>query len=197
MGDEPELFSNLSDFDLMRWLLADLHDDLEGKLSRFRHLADLSLALGDGGTLMPGGEIVIAAWDEARNSFIHGNYLATVLLCQSLAENMLAAHLELGLNPESLPDKVHFTETLKRCLARGFISGEDADDFRKLMSLRNPLSHYKGMGHPSNLSRRAMVSGVPAELHLKADASFAIAIAVRLLSKPPFRLSGKTILDQE
>lgn len=192
---EDDLFSDVDDVALVRSLLADLHDELRGKLARYRQLADLSAALGAGGTMMPGGEVVFAAWTEARNSFIHGNYIATVMLCQSLAENMLAAHLELGLRAENLPDKIRFEETLKRCVSKEILSTGDASDFRRLMELRNPLSHYRHFGHPTNLSRRAMSSGIPAEAHLLGDASFAISMAVRLLSLEHFRLSGETVFD--
>jgi hypothetical protein len=49
MTSEPhqaDLFDNIHDIDLLRWLLADLHDDLPNKLARFRQLTDLSAALG-------------------------------------------------------------------------------------------------------------------------------------------------------
>ncbi len=109
-----DLFDNVSDVDLLRWLLADLHDDLFGKSARFRQLADISAALGPGGTMMPGGETTYSAWSEARTSFIHGNYMATVMLCQGLAEHLLAAQLELGFGGASLPDRVRFNDTLER-----------------------------------------------------------------------------------
>lgn len=195
MTSENDLFSDVDDLALVSSLLADLHDELRGKVARYRQLADLSTALGEGGTMMPGGEVVFTVWLEARTSFIHGNYIATILLCQSLAENMLAAHLELGIYAEALPDRVRFDETLKRCVAKGILTSQDAIDFQRLVGLRNPLSHYKGIGHPSNLSRRAMSSGVSADQHLRADASFAISMAVRLLSLDQFRLDGETILD--
>ncbi len=84
---QEELFSNATDPELARVLIADLHNDLLGKVSRFHQLQDLSLALGEAGTMMPGGEVVLAGWLEARASFTHGNFLTTVLVCQSMAEH--------------------------------------------------------------------------------------------------------------
>lgn len=103
---QSELLSTVRDVDVFRILLSDLHDDLTGKVARFRQLADLSAALGSSGTMMPGGETAFAAWIEARSSFVHGNYVATVLLCQGPAEHVLAAHLTLGLGGEELPSRV-------------------------------------------------------------------------------------------
>jgi len=196
-SDHSDLFADVDDIALMRWLLADLHDDLLARVGRFRQLADLSVSLGDGGTFMPGGETAYNAWMEARSSFVHGNYIATIMLCQGLAEHLLAAYLELGLEGELLPERVTFGETLKRCIAKRVITAEDAADLRRLMELRNPLSHYRNMDDPGNLSRRAVDSSVPAELHLMRDATFAISMAVHLLSLKAFRLSGRTILDED
>jgi hypothetical protein len=137
--------------------------------------------------MMPGGETALAAWTEARSSFVHGNFVATVLLCQGLAEHMLAAHLTIGLDPEPLPDRVSFSDTLKRCVARGVITAQDAEDLRRLMNLRNPLTHFRSIGDPSNLSRRVLDTQVPAETHLLTDASFAMSMAIRLLALPAFR----------
>jgi len=114
--------------------------------------------------------------------------MATVLLCQGLAEHMLAAELALGIDGEVLPDRIYFQETLRRCVTRGILNHQDAADLQRLMSLRNPLSHYRSIDDPSNLSRRVLDSREPAHNHLRSDASFAIGMAIRLLALPSFRL---------
>jgi hypothetical protein len=58
------------------------------------------------------------------------------------------------------------------------------------MTLRNPLSHYRSINDPSNLSRRVLDTMFPAESHLRSDASFAISMAIRLLALPAFRLGA-------
>jgi hypothetical protein len=188
--DQTDLLSSFKEIDLVRFLIADLHDDLAGKVARFHQLSDLSTVLGSNGTLMPGGHTTYIAWSEARTSFVHGNYIATVMLCQGLAEHLLASHLALGIDAERLPDKIPFQDTLRRCLADQVISQEDANDLRRLMTLRNPLSHYRNINDPTNLSRRALDTRSSVEDHLKGDASFAISVAIRLLALPAFRLDG-------
>jgi hypothetical protein len=167
-----------------------MHDDLNGKVGRFRQLADLSETFRIGRTILPGGETAFAVWTEARTSFIHGNYVATVLLCQGLAEHVLAAHLATGLNADQLPERVQFPETLRRCLTKNVITQEIADNLQRLMKLRNPLSHYRDVNDASNLSRRVLNTMVPAEDHLRADAGFAISMAIRLLALPAFNLGS-------
>jgi hypothetical protein len=185
-----DLLSPVTDLGYTRFLLADLHDDLAGKVARFRQLADLSTSLGSSGTMLPGGETTWAAWSEARTSFIHGNFMATVLLSQGLAEHLLAAYLTIGLQGEDLPERIGFHETLTRCLARDVICEADAADLRRLIALRNPLSHYRPISDPSSLSRRVLDDRLHAAEQLQRDATFAIGMAVRLLALPAFRLGG-------
>lgn len=195
MAAQQTLFSPLTDVDFFRHLLADVHDDLPGKVARFRQLADLSMELGSYGTMIPGGETAHSAWVEARSSFVHGNFVATVMLCQGMVEHMLAAHLAMGLSSKPLPEKIKFPETLRRCLADGVISGREAEDLRRLMQLRNPLSHYRDINDESNLSRRSLDTLTPAQEHLLTDATFAISVAVRLLSLPIFRVDRRALED--
>jgi hypothetical protein len=186
--EQIDLLSPVSELGLVRLLLADIHDDLAGKVGRFRQLADLSAALGFYGTMLPGGETTVAAWTEARTSFVHGNYVATVMLCQGLAEHMLAAHLSLELNGQDLPKRISFSDTLERCLKRNVITADHAKDLRRLMELRNPLAHFRGVDDPFNLSRRVLDTREHAESHLFSDASFAIGVAIHLLALPAFRV---------
>lgn len=187
-SDQADILSPLSDLDLAGLLLSDMHQDLAGKVSRYRQLVDLSSSLGSDGAIITGGETSIAHWGEARSSFVHGNFAATVLLAQGLAEHLLASYLSIGIEAEPLPERISFRETLRRCRARNVVSEKDESDLHRLMSLRNPLSHYRSINDPVNLSRRAMTDRISATEHLGRDATFAISMAVRLLSLPAFRI---------
>jgi hypothetical protein len=187
-GHEQDLLSEISDFDLIRHLLADLHDDLSGKIARFRQLVDLSHALGSSGTMLFGGDVTDAAWREARWSFIHGNFAATVLICQGLAEHLLGSFFHAALLVDDFPKRVSFADTLRRCQERDVISDRDPMDLRRLMDLRNPLSHFRDLNDPGSLSGRVLSTMEPAGEHLRRDANFAIGLAVRILALPAFRL---------
>ncbi|MFI0847160.1 hypothetical protein [Mesorhizobium sp. IMUNJ 23232] len=184
--DVSDLFSAASDVALLQLLLAELHDDLPGRLARYHYLIDHGRCLGSGGTLLFGGTVAHTALTEARSSFVYGNFAATILLCQSLAENNLAGLLHVA--GEDLPAKVGFHETLRRCLAMGFLSSEEVADLKRLADLRNPLSHFRNVNDPNNLVRRSVGEGGFAEDVLARDAHFAIATASRLMSKAPFRV---------
>lgn len=186
--DQPDLLSELSDLDFVRHLLADLHDDLPGKVARFRMLTDLGGQMGPSGTVIFGGHAAYHAWVEARSSFVNGNFVATILLCQGLVEHLLAAYLHAGLLVDDIPDRIQFADTLRRCREREVISDEDVKDLRRMMALRNPLSHFRHVDDGSNLDRRSIDESRSADDLLRQDAIFAIGLAVRMLSRPAFRL---------
>ncbi|MBK3468723.1 hypothetical protein [Pseudomonas sp. MF6776] len=184
---QEELFSPLSDLQAAQWLMGELHDDLPGRVARFQQVNDLCANLGSTGTMIP-GEVAYSAWVEARSSFVNGNYVATVMLCQGLAEQMLASHLTLSLNAPELPKKIGFQDTLSRCLEQGVIEPSLAGQLNQLMGLRNPLSHFRRVDDPESLFRRALDSQTPTHVTLQRDATFAISVAVDLLASPVFRL---------
>jgi hypothetical protein len=140
-----------------------------GRVARLRYLTDLGADLGAHGTMLFGGQTTYHAWAEARSSFIHGNYVATIVLCQSLAENLLAAFLHGG-PVDDLPPRIHFDETLRRCRASGLLIDQDLNDLKKLTSLRNPLTHFRDLGDKHNLDRRSMITGAYAADLLRTDA---------------------------
>ena len=186
--DQPDLLSDMSDLDFVRHLLADLHDGLPEKVGRFRMLADLGGQMGRSGTMIFGGYAAYHAWVEARASFVHGNFVATILLCQGLAEHLLAAYLHAGVLVDNIPERIQFADTLRRCRERNVISDQDVTDLRRMMDLRNPLSHFRQVDNGSNLDRRSIDTGVSAEELLRRDAIFSIGLVVTILAKPAFRL---------
>ena len=189
MEAQHNLFSDLNDLDLVKHLLADIHDDLRGKVERARQLLDLCGEMG-AGSMLYGGETTLELWREARWAFIHGQYVATVMLSQGLAEHILAAYIHIDIFGDPLPAKVTFSETLRRCLEKSVLADADANDLRSLMALRNPLSHFRSLDDPANLSRRALNTREDPLDHLRRDATFAIGMVSRLLALPAFRLGS-------
>jgi hypothetical protein len=186
---QGDLLSGVTDISMVRFLLEDLHDDLLGKVQRFHYLNDLGEQNGRR-TMLFGGQITHNAWVEARSSFVHGNYVATVLLCQTLIENLLAAFLHGGLMNE-LPSLIKFDETLRRCRVAEILTDQDVIDLKELAALRNPLTHFRNVDDDRNLDRRSIATGRFTSDILSRDAWFAITLASRMMGKQQFRLDDK------
>jgi hypothetical protein len=127
---------------------------------------------------MAGSPLELHSWEFRSDS----------VALPGLAEHLLGSFLHAALLVDASSTRVSFTETLRRCRERNVISDRDAIDLRRLMDLRNPLSHFRDLNDPASLSGRVLSTMEPAEEHLRRDASFAIGLAVRLLELPAFRL---------
>jgi hypothetical protein len=89
---------------------------------------------------------------------------------------------------DDLPARIAFRDTLKRCQDRNLVSSQDTGDLEKLMSLRNPLSHFRTVQDDQNIDRRAIQTGINSSSLIEQDGWFAIGLAVRILAKPQFRV---------
>lgn len=181
-----ELFSALSDTDALGMLLADLHTDLHGRVARLKYISDISSVLSEDGSIIFGGPIASVALNEARSSFVLGNFAATVLMCQAMAENNLAGYLHSWHG--RLPAKISFHDTLQRSEEAGLLDHWQVADLKRLAGLRNPLSHFRDPHDPANLMRRSMDSKDSFEEVISKDAHFAIATIIKLIAAPPFRV---------
>lgn len=190
MTEQNEFFSELGDVSAIKVLLADLQDNLHDKISRFRYITDIGMRLGSAGTMIPGGEIAYGAWVEARSSFVHGNFISTIILCQSMCEIILASHLHISLVTE-IKNKIQFRETVQLCLRHNIIDKDDAHEIDRLMAIRNPLTHYRDVNDPSSPHGRFRTSGIPFSENLQNDAWFAIGFATKILSKKEFRVDSE------
>jgi hypothetical protein len=180
----------------LRILLGDLHDDLEERVGRLRLLMALEYDFGAGrGLMLEGGTTAQAAYYETRQSWVVGNFLAVVLLSQSLLENVLAAHVGMealsaeiqGREVVSPTERPTLQKTIKGCKAIGLLTDEDERDLLRLAELRNALSHFRTVGHETNLDRRSINERRSAHSILEDDARFAITVFVRMLAKSQFR----------
>lgn len=159
----------------------------------------LDADFGGSGVMLPGGPTTHLAYIEARSSFVAGNFLATILLSQGLIENLLGGHLSLdnvsrevrNLAPrESKPlgSRPKIRPLLEHALEAGIVDSRDIENVNRLMNLRNPLVHFRNVDDPTNLTRRAMMEGVPHEQIMYDDARFAISTVVAFVGKTHFAI---------
>src|SRR5690606_29783908 len=174
-------------------------DDLPFRIHRFRTLIALDADLGGSGVMLPGGPTAYMAYVEARSSFVAGNFAATILLSQTLIENLLGGHLilddvsrevrkrtprtskPLGARPQIRP-------MLDHALEAGVLDAMDVENIERLMALRNPLVHFRNVNDPDNLTRKAMESGVHPDQIMYEDARFAISTLIAVVGKAQFAI---------
>ena len=138
--------------ELIAWLETDEAASRERRAHRLRHLLEAIQMPKEG--LSFRGEASLHSFDEVRLAYIHGLYLATVLLSLACIEREVAGRLytvgweeakDAGL--EKLISKAH---------ERGIISDAEADTFQHLRSIRNSHAHFKLPLHSSSLTCRAL-----------------------------------------
>ena len=186
-----DLLSDTETIDLVMQLTRDFHDDLPGRVRRLQYLLDLGAGLGAEGSIIPGGYQAYTCWQEARHTFVYGDFAATVVLAQAYFEGLLGANnhmteaLDINENEKTF---VHLKDILNNAKAHGVISKEDEIDILLVSRKKNALAHFKKMSIADNLERRAMNKQEALPVLLERDASFALKVMFRVLSRQPFRL---------
>ena len=186
-------------------IFGELVGDLPYRLARYRFIAALDEDFGGSGVMIPGGEAAYRAYIEARASFVSGNFLATIMVCQGLIENLLGGHLVLddvgravrgqaARKAKPLGKRPTLKELLVHAQEAGVITSDDVGDVERLVGLRNPLTHFRDINDSQNLTRRAMESGVHPEQLMYEDARFAVSTIIRILSKSDFAV-GRFVRD--
>jgi hypothetical protein len=178
-----------TDLHLVRYLLGEIYDDLDGRVFRAKYLAALDSDFGGAeGTVVFGGTPAFLAYQDARCSWVAGNYVATVLVCQALLENLLTAYLHAACI--EVAKRPRLEQTLRKCRTQGLLSKQDEADIVRLVKQRNPLTHFRLLEDLDHLDRRAVNSGTHPVSIAQEDARFAITLVVRILGKAIFASGG-------
>lgn len=179
-------------------LIEEFQVELEGRIFRLQALADMEIRAAAGrGLLLPGGTPAQLAYQEARSAYVHGQFVAVVMLSQCLLENLLAGHVymealgrEVRLGePQKMGGRPDYRATLAACQEGGLLTEAEVEELRLLASRRNALAHFRDMEDASHVDRRALSERRrPGEI-IEDDATLAIEILTRVLGKTAFRFS--------
>lgn len=174
-----------------------MHNELPGRLGRFKLLVALEADFAGSGVMLPGGHVTHMAYSEVRAAFVAGHLLTVIVLAQSLIENLLGAHADLDdisreikrrLKVKKLHSRPHFDDIIKSCLERGVLTPSDVANLQRVRSIRNPLIHYRSVEDEGGFTRRWLdARESPFDL-IEADARFCISTVVALVGKPEFTL---------
>lgn len=115
---------------------------------------------------------LLFTFEEAKSTFINGEFIGTIILAQSFIEKVFHVHFaELGyekIAKKGLNEMIKFGK--KNKLINEFIL-EKVDVIRKI---RNPFTHLKEFTYPHSLSNRMFANKIQPYEQLERDAKEAI-----------------------
>ena len=167
--------------EIASFLVTGLGADLAGAVERYRFLLTLDAKFGSEFVMLPGGTASSQAYTEGRFCYVYGNFLATIVLAQSFAENLLGSHLRIqeGIKPVhgilprqsgNLSSRPSVREILIKSVEDGLIAGAMKDRIEKLIGLRNPLLHHRDVNDKTHIMRRSMNEDATASDLIEEDA---------------------------
>jgi hypothetical protein len=113
-------------------------------------------------------------FQEAKDSFISGQYTATLMLAAAFIEHVLAISLEeKGFRKEASGGMRNILKCLKK---NGSMLTPIVSKIDHLQEIRNPFVHIKPFTHPSRLSQRAMQLRKSDLLVLEGDARESLSL---------------------
>jgi hypothetical protein len=128
---------------------------------------------------LAGGIGALLAIGELKSSFLCGNYMATIFLCQTFVEHSLAGPFALAGEDEHVEKGM--SSLIDVSLARNSISSTLAARLHELREMRNPYTHPRILQKkPSLLDRVIKTTQNPFSM-AEADATEAIRIVVDFL----------------
>ena len=175
---------------LKEWLSQEYNSSLDKRVSRLEFLVK-TYGDPDGYQLFYGGTLVKDTFEEIRWSFINGQFIACILLCQCFIENSLRGILSMGgLNygaTDEWLEKSGFYDLIEKAFAYQLINELEADDFDWLRETRAQYIHHKPAFSKKVFDKRYVEAEChPSEIY-EEDAKKALKILFKLIQRKPFR----------
>ena len=156
--------------ELIAWLETDEEASRESRARRLRHLLEAIQPHEEG--MFFQGEESMHSFNEVRLAYIHGLYLATVLLSLACIEREVAGRLYVlgwGKVKDAGLEKI-----ISKAQEQGILSDAESDTFQRLRRIRNSYAHFKPPLHLSSLEYRALDQNLLTHEVMMTDAQKAI-----------------------
>ena len=161
------------------WLLNEDAQCFESRLSRLNWLDSESPA-GEYWTF-PGGMLAQSLFEEARYSFVYGQFLATSLLGLAYIERTLAAlFYQEGRNDL---ERASLSRLLREAYSHGLLGHLEMENIERIRRQRNLYAHFRKPGVEHSIERRSvMEEDAPYNL-IERDATEVMKAVLHLLAK--------------
>jgi hypothetical protein len=139
--------------------------------ARVRNLEYICSVAPEGGFVMP--EETWHTFTEARDAFLNGLYVGTLLLTQAFIEHRLQMFLHQLGDPAAKRGLSAVVNRLKEVRPEYAFLLDKVNSMRRL---RNPFAHLKPMGHADSITQQSVRNQMPSGrlLYLKAKESIAL-----------------------
>jgi hypothetical protein len=118
---------------------------------------------------------------EAMHSYINGEFVATILISQSLIEHWLFGTLREKGYP--LKENAGLGEIIKTMRKYQLLHSFLIDKIDQLKKIRNPYVHSKPMSHPDNLDHRSVNQNKNHQVLAENDAKEALALMYEIIQR--------------
>jgi hypothetical protein len=129
----------------------------------------------------PGGLMSKCLFEEARDSFVYGQFLATIVLGFAFVERTLAALFQAcGLDDT---EQETFNQLLQTGRSIGWVTQEETDALERARLIRSPETYVRRPARQDPIDHRSAVKhGAPYTI-LEEDARHIITVVMNLLAK--------------
>ncbi len=170
--------NEISEADLANWLRDEDSKCYDDRLFRLKFLAERTPTEGywsfDG---LDG----IHLFEEARYSFVYGQFLATIMLGIAYLERALAASFYASGRNDL--QRAPLSKLLDEALSHGLISEDEHQEIDRLRSERNSYGHYRRPLHEKRIESRALREGeLPYDI-IERDATAVMRLLLRIVGK--------------
>ena len=124
----------------------------------------------NGGYLMPLESSHV--FREAKDCFIYGQFVATVVLAASFSEHWLGNILQ-ATGEEKVAGQ-GLAAIVAHCRNQGLLPAVLCEQLDTLRKIRNPFVHLKSFDHPHNLGQRMIKRQAHPQAILESDAKLAL-----------------------
>jgi len=159
-------------------------DEARSRTSRARRLRFLTKEYGGGDYRLFYDQLAALAFEEARQVYLHGLFIACMLMCQVCVEQMLCGLLNAAGRNEL--KGATYEQILRKARDQKLLSTAEFATFDRLRKWRNPYVHSRPIGSKGTLIRRAIDSKTSPEEITARDARIAIRSVFRLCQRRPF-----------
>ncbi len=161
------------------WLEREDRTCREDRLARLNWLTGL---MSEGEYLtFPGGWMARHLFEEARYSFVYGQFLAAIVLGMAYAEHTLAALLYGGGRSDL--ERANISVLLREAVKLAWLSEAEFKNLDHARALRNPVAHFRQPLSGDTVEYRSATLNEPPYSILEEDARHVMQVVFRLLAR--------------